>query len=242
MLSRIRSTKLSSRMIAGTLLAIAMVVGITDWVFIARFRQAAEQAMTARAAAFTSVADQAKNHTASLHQKGTFSTAELLKELAADRAAGKAYSQSRIFGTIPVVAGWTAAQSAAASEQLEFRIAAFNARNVDNEPKQGTFEAQTLELLGSQVKSGGPEVISRVDEATNTLHYMRAIRLTSDCMLCHGEPGNEFDTDKDGKDPLGFAMEGWKAGDMHGAYHLRMPLDEVDSQVASFLWAGMAWS
>ena len=79
MLNRIRSTRLSARMIAGTLLAIAVVVGITDWVFIVRFREAAEQAMTDRAAAFTAVADQAKNHTASLHQKGTFSTAELLK-------------------------------------------------------------------------------------------------------------------------------------------------------------------
>jgi methyl-accepting chemotaxis protein len=242
MLNRIRSTRLSARMIAGTLLAIAVVVGITDWVFIVRFREAAEQAMTDRAAAFTAVADQAKNHTASLHQKGTFSTAELLKELAEDRAAGKPYTQSRIFGTIPVVAGWTAAQSAAASEHLEFRLTAFNARNADNEPAAGSFEADTLEHLGAQVKSGGSDVISRVDEATNTLHYMRAIRLTADCMLCHGDPGNEFDTDKDGKDPLGFAMEGWKPGDMHGAYHLRMPLDEVDSQVAGFLWAGVAWS
>ena len=141
-----------------------------------------------------------------------------------------------------MVAGWTAAQSAAASEHLEFRLTAFNARNADNEPAAGSFEADTLEHLGAQVKSGGSDVISRVEEATNTLHYMRAIRLTADCMLCHGDPGNEFDTDKDGKDPLGFAMEGWKPGDMHGAYHLRMPLDEVDSQVAGFLWAGVAWS
>jgi methyl-accepting chemotaxis protein len=242
MFSWISSTKLSARMIAGAFLTVAVVVAITDWVFITRFRRASEQAMTARAAAFTAVADQAKNHTAALHQKGTFSTAELLKELAADRAAGKPYTQSRIFGTIPVVAGWTAAQSAAASENLEFRLAAFNARNQENEPRAGTFEASTLEALDAQVKAGGPEVISRVDEQTNTLHYMRAIRLTSDCMLCHGEPGNEFDTDKDGKDPLGFAMEGWKAGDMHGAYHLRMPLTELDGQVAGFLWAGLGWT
>jgi methyl-accepting chemotaxis protein len=242
MWNKVQSLGLSTRVIAAALFSIALVVAITDYVFITRYRAAAELAMNDKAAAFTAVADEAKNHTANLHQKDTFDNATLLKDLAADRAAGKDYKQSRIFGTIPVVAGWTAAKKAAEREHIEFSVASFDARNPDNEPKAGTFEHKILRELSDQVKSGGPEVVSAVDKDTNTLHYMRAIRLTDDCMLCHGNPGNEFDTDKDGKDPLGFAMEGWKPGDMHGAYHINMPLDEVDAQVAGFLTAGLLWS
>jgi methyl-accepting chemotaxis protein len=61
-------------------------------------------------------------------------------------------------------------------------------------------------------------------------------------MMCHGKPGNEHDLEKDGKDPLGFAMEGWSAGDTHGAYHVVMPLETVDSNVAGFIGAGLAWT
>ncbi|MCX5689508.1 MAG: methyl-accepting chemotaxis protein [Planctomycetota bacterium] len=242
MWKKLKSLGLSTRVIAAALFSIALVVAITDYVFITKYRAAAELAMNDKAAAFTAVADEAKNHTASLHEKGTFDNESLLKDLAADRAAGKNYKQSRIFGTIPVVAGWTAAKKAAEREKIDFSVASFDARNPDNEPKAGTFEHKILRELADQVKAGGPEIVSEVDKATNTLHYMRAIRLTADCMLCHGNPGNEFDTDKDGKDPLGFAMEGWKPGDMHGAYHIHMPLDQVDAQVAGFLTAGLMWS
>jgi hypothetical protein len=48
---------------------------------------------------------------------------------------------------------------------------------------------------------------------------MRAIKLDASCMTCHGEPA-KYDADGDGKDPLGFAMESWEIGDMHGAYEI----------------------
>jgi len=242
MWSKINSLGLGTRIIASVLVSVAAVVAISDYVFISRFRDAAQDAMKEKAAAFTAVADEAKNHTAELYQQGSFDSDQLLKELAADRAAGKKYTQSKIFGTIPVVAGWTAANNAAAREKIDFGVVAFNARNSAHEPKPDSFEFKTLQTLEEQVKAGKSEVVSAIDPKTNRLHYMRAIRLTADCMLCHGVPGNELDKEKDGKDPLGFAMEGWKVGDMHGAYHVQMPLSVVDAQVASFITQGAIWS
>jgi sugar O-acyltransferase (sialic acid O-acetyltransferase NeuD family) len=66
------------------LAGMAIVVGITFTVVIQRYREAAVESMKARAAAFTAVADEAKNHTAELHHKGVFTQAELLKELEAE--------------------------------------------------------------------------------------------------------------------------------------------------------------
>ena len=242
MLSKINSLGLGTRIIASMLAGMAVVVGITFTVVIHRYREAAVDSMRARAAAFTAVADEAKSHTAELHNNGVFRQDELLKELEADRKAGKPYSQSRIFATIPVVAGWSAARDAAEREKINFSVIAHNARNEKHEPRSASFEDATLRALEEQVRAGKEEVIAGIDRETNTLHYMRAIKLTEDCMACHGAPGGEHDPDKDGKDPLGFAMENWKVGDMHGAYHVQLPLSTVDEQVAGFLTAGLLWS
>jgi len=238
----LRSLSLGVRIVGLVSVVLLLVVVVNNVVFVRGYRERAEQAMIEKAAAFTAVADEAKDHVAALQKIGAFDSASLLTDLAKDQAAGKPYNESRIFGTIPVVAGWTAAQEAAKREHIEFEVEAFEARNKKNEPAQGSFEEALLRDLTKQVKSGGDEIAYRVDEATNCLHYMRAIRLTADCLMCHGKVGNEWDTDKDGKDPLGFAMEGWDTGYMHGAYHVVMPLKVVDANVASFISGGLTWT
>lgn len=242
MLTSIKSMKLGTRIIALMLASLVIVVSIATYVFISGYRTSVEQAMLDKAAAFTAVADEAKNHTGDLMQRGSFDTESLLAELAVDQKAGRSYTESKIFGAIPVVAGWTAAENAAKREHLDFHVVAFDARNEKNAPEDNSYEEKMLRELTSRVKSGGEDVHHGIDTETNTLHYMRAIKLTADCMMCHGNPGNEYDTDKDGRDPLGFEMESWKAGDMHGAYHVTMPLNTVDAQVATFMKTAAMWT
>jgi len=50
--------------------------------------------------------------------------------------------------------------------------------------------------------------------------------LTQDCLVCHGDPANS--PTHDGKDALGFPMEGWREGEVHGAFVLTAHLDQVD--------------
>ena len=214
---------LGIRIIAMSLVIITAIVVVNNLVFIDKYRTSANKAMVEKAAAFTAVADEAKNHTGALQADGDFKTEDLLAELAKEKKAaedaGKTYdyTKARIFKTIPVVAGWYAAAKGAEREHIDFQISSFDARNPDNEPdarqgdedyaKRGPFTAELLTDLEAQVGSGGEEVISRVDTATNTLHYMRAIKLTADCMLCHGHP--DTSPTGDGKDVLGFTMENW---------------------------------
>ncbi|MEM6506896.1 MAG: methyl-accepting chemotaxis protein, partial [Planctomycetota bacterium] len=239
------SLSLGIRVIALTLAIIATIVVVNNVVFINKHREAANQSMVDKAAAFTAVADEAKNHTGDLQADDVFSNDVLLAELAEEKKAAEErgekydYTKARIFKTIPVVAGWYAAAEAAEREGIDFQISSFEARNPDNEPdaregdedyhKRGPFTAKLLTDLESQIEEGGEETITRVDTATNTLHYMRAIKLTADCMLCHGDPATS--PTGDGKDVLGFQMENWKPGDMHGAYHVMMPLGKVDNDV-----------
>ena len=242
MFTWIKNRSLSGRIVALALLLTLVAVGINYVVFVSRFKDSAEQAMVEKAAAFTAVADEAKNHASRLFLSHSFATEDMMKELVAQTAAGQDYSKSRYFQTIPVVVGWTTADKAAAKEGITFRVSAFNARNKKNEPEAGSFREALLKKLEAQVAAGGSDAAYELNPETNTLHYMRAIKLDQSCMTCHGDPGGEFDTDKDGKDPLGFAMEGWKIGGTHGAYGVLIPLTKVDAQVAGFITNGLAWT
>jgi len=242
MLRRINDLSLSTRIIALTIVVLLTVVGVNYAIFVDGYRESADQAMVEKAAAFTAVADAAKNHQSKLMSSGTVDMTSMLADLKEVLDKGGDYHDAKLFEAIPVVVGWMTAEEAAKKEGIEFRIAAFEARNRENEPESGSFRAGLLRDLEAQVKAGGEGWISRVDTQTNSLHYMRAIELDQSCMMCHGNPGNEFDTDKDGKDPIGFAMEGWSAGDTHGAYEVVLPMSVVDDSVASFILTGAEWS
>ena len=240
MFNYVKKLSIGARVIITMLVILCLVVLVNYVIFVRNYGRSAEADMVKRAAAFTAVADEAKNHMGMLNKQDVFSREALTENLNQTLASGKSYVDADLFGTLPIVAGWTAAKKAAERENIEFRVSSFDARNKQNEPLAGSFEEGLLRELTAQVKTGGEEIAFQVDEGSNTLHYMRAIRLTSDCMMCHGKPDSEVN--KTGKDILGFPMEGWSVGDMHGAYHVVMPLKPLDEQVASFISSGMTWT
>ncbi|QQS09579.1 MAG: methyl-accepting chemotaxis protein [Phycisphaerales bacterium] len=234
---------LSAKIVVPAVLAIVAAVAVNYVVFVRGYAKDARASLMEKAAAFTAVADETKNHASRLQSEKAFDGESLLAEALEEVSHGKGYDQTRFYETIPVVVGWTAAGKAAEREHIDFKVAAFEARNPKNEPASGTFRAEMLRDLEAQAKSGGEMSLGRIDEKTNTLHYMRAIKLDESCMLCHGDPARYDERDAsgkfDGKDPLGFAMEGWKPGDMHGAYEVSMPLERADAQVAGFVKNGL---
>ncbi|MEM6334302.1 MAG: methyl-accepting chemotaxis protein [Planctomycetota bacterium] len=240
MLKTWNSLSLTVRVIAVSMVVLVTIVAVNYAVFVSKFRVSAEQAMVEKAAAFSALADETKNHVGKINADSAFDRDALLAELKEIRDAGRPVTEAKIFKTIPVVAGWMAAAEAAERENIEFHITSFEARNPDNEPAAGTFEHELLSDLTRQVESGGEEILSRVDHETNTLHYMRAIRLSQDCLMCHGDPATS--PTGDGLDIVGYPMENWSVGKMHGTYHLVMPRDVTDAQVAGFITSGLMWT
>lgn len=251
MLKKLNSFKISTKLIAFVLTVVVALVVVNYAVFMRSFTASSKEALINKAKVFTALADETKNHVARLYKQEVFTSKEMLNELAEAKAKDPNYdyTKSRVFATIPVVAGWMAASAAAEREGLAFKTPAFDARNPDNEPsadpdnKSGPFRTELLHQLTSQVASGGTDQIYAINKETNTLDFMRAIKLDKSCMMCHGQPGNSAgDPDGDGIDPVGFHMEGWKVGDMHGAWEVQMPLDEMDAQIASFFTKGMVFT
>ncbi len=241
-----RGLTLSTKILTISIGMVLAVAGVNMYLFMSGYRVSAMEAMEEKAAAFTAVANEAKDHTSLLHAEHAFNTKALLDEALAKVAQGGSYRDTSFYNTIPVVAGWTAAQKAADAEGLEFKVPAFDARNKDNLVARGTFRGDLLADLEAQVKRGGEGFMSRVDEKSNTLHYMRAIQLDESCMMCHGDPAKYDVRDEegnyDGKDPLGFTMESWTPGYVHGAYEVVMPMDTVDAQIMAFFWEELEYT
>ncbi len=140
---------------------------------------------------------------------------------------------SALYKTVPVVAAWTAIEETAKKENFEFRVPKNQARNPKNQP---TPEEQ---IILAALERGDSEEYFKVDDAKNEIVFARPIVLSGDCLTCHGDPKNS--STGDGKDMLGFPMENWKAGEVHGAFVLRSKLDHVDATVQAGMIKTAAW-
>lgn len=173
------------------------------------------------------VAESTRTAVAKMNTGGSFDRKSLVEEFR--RKAD--FRETRLYDTIPVVAAWKAIQQVADKEGYEFRTPSLNPRNKKNTPDPQ--EAAILDKLSRQKL---PEYFE-VDQARNQIVYARPILLTEDCMICHGDPSRG----KGGKDVLGFPMEGWHAGEPHGAFLLKARMDPVDAQVKAGMWKSAAW-
>ncbi|MEH0019354.1 MAG: methyl-accepting chemotaxis protein [Desulfobacter sp.] len=143
------------------------------------------------------------------------------------RAFADQGEKDKILSMVPVVASWQAAYEQAEKLGYEFRVPKFQPRNPENEP-----DAVEAEALNTMKKTNTPDYVI-IDDATNTIRVFRAVRLTDTCLLCHGDPANSnvLWGNTDGTDPTGSKMEGWKAGEIHGAFEVIQDLGPADAHL-----------
>ncbi len=174
-------------------------------------------------------AENVRDSIGKLNKQGAFDVDKLL---AAYKKNGD-LRNSTVYQTIPVVAAWNAIEQVAKQEGFDFRVPKNQARNPKNTPTAD--EAAILRVL----EDGGAEEYFKVDSAKNEIVYARPIKLSSDCMLCHGDPKNS--PTGDGKDVVGFPMEGWSVGQTHGAFVLKCSLERVDKVVHAGVNTTLSW-
>jgi len=117
---------------------------------------------------------------------------------------------------VPVIAAIKTAKLNATNLNYHFRVPKISPRNPQNTPTP--LERRTLQQMKQK------NLDDFVIKEENQIRYFRAIRLTKDCLSCHGNP-------KGSKDPLGGIREGWKVGEIHGAFEIISSLKEVQATV-----------
>ena len=132
------------------------------------------------------------------------------------------HSNFKHLNQVPVVVAWSVAQQYAEQQGMSFKTPSLRPRDPKNEPDE--FERRALEAF--QKDASLKEYSERlVENGKDVMRYAQAVRLTQDCLLCHGDPAGE-------KDPFGYAKEGMKAGDLRGAFSVRASTEGL-AQTAS---------
>jgi methyl-accepting chemotaxis protein len=160
-------------------------------------------------------------------ERGVFDAKEL-------RTWADAGELDKILAAVPVVSAWEAAQKKQELAGYEFRTPKNQPRNKKNTPD--AFETIALAAL-----EGGAEEYWGIDKEMNAIRYLRPVRLTENCLLCHGDPATSSAVwgNTEGKDPTGVAMENWKAGEVHGAFETIFTLDDLDRELRATLLTGL---
>jgi len=209
--------------------AIALVISFIANVsyFSVSIRKEAYDSVKSRARAVLLEAESSRDYIASLRTANAFNDVELKKAFdekvnnATDKVV--AARETTFFKTIPIIAAMRIAGEHAAKSGFKLRVPKVQARDKVNEP-----DATELILLNRLQNENLSELLM-IDKANNVVRYLRPIKLTADCLMCHGVPSDT--PNKDGIDLVGAKAEGWKVGEQHGAFEILDNLDTIESAI-----------
>ncbi len=132
----------------------------------------------------------------------------------------------KILEAVPVVTAMQVAAVNADKAGYTFRVPKVEPRNSNNAPEKE--EMAALE----QIKKENLDELVVVGE--NEVRYYRPVKLTKECLFCHGDPKGKVD-------PTGGKLEGWHVGETHGAFEIVSSLDATNAliwktKIAVLLW------
>ena len=189
---------------------------------------------------------------ATLNQKGAFKDyiEELKVKLRSDDPSIKEKAIKDFLDTVPVVSSIYMLSQNAKKGGYILRVPKVSPRNPKNIPDE--VELKALERLKQERLKELALITDYKDPSTGKLRpairYFRPVVLTKECEMCHGDPrlSSKLWGNDQGFDPTGARMEGWKAGEIHGAFEIIYYLDEPLKQmirnqivVGGFILLGM---
>lgn len=212
---------LRSKIVSIGIAVVLLVCGSLFWLYQREAKQQVVQQYVEKSRSIVLTAESTREEMGKKWEQGIFS-ADLLKTWAKEGA------HEKILSAVPVVTAWRAAMGRAEEGGYTFKVPKFQPRNPKNEPDE--LEARVLRLF----ETGKETEHFEVDDAQNALRFFRPVRLTQECLLCHGDPKNSEALwgRTDGRDPTGGPMENWKVGEVHGAFEVVQSLNEADARIA----------
>jgi len=185
-------------MVFSALIVLAVIVSV---LYVRDIAREAEDAIVTQSRALTLSAEAVRDYMSERIEAGVVRSFE---ELAAEG------SQDDLVSAVPIIAAIRVMERNADTAGYTFRVPKVSPRNPENEPNPvelsalDRMKAENLEEL----------VIREADQ----IRYFRPIRLTQECMLCHGDPAGSTD-------PVGGIREGWNVGEIHGSFEIIGSLD-----------------
>lgn len=202
---------IKQKVIVGVLIILFFVWGITNVLYLSRLRGAGREALVQKSQAITMMGEAFRDYQSENWERGIY-TREMLIE---------GFEEKHLY-TIPIFSAIDAMSKKAEELDYRFRVPKFSPRNPENEPTE--LEAEIL----AKITEENLDEYYYVDRDDRSIRYFRPVRLTEDCLICHGDPARsqELWGRDDGTDPTGAEMEGWKEGEIHGAFHITYSMSD----------------
>jgi methyl-accepting chemotaxis protein len=189
----LKKMKLNSKILGSITLVLLLTSAASFWLTQRRVNQQAEEAFCDKVRQITGMAG---------------ATRTWFSDNIDTMVPGKNFKS---LNQVPVVVAWSVASQYATAQGMEFHTPSLTPRDPKNQPNE--FERRALEAF--QKDSSLKEYSDRtVENGKEIMRYAQAVRLTQDCLFCHGDPVGA-------KDPFGYAKEGMKVGDLRGAFTVR---------------------
>jgi len=150
---------------------------------------------------------------------GLYSPESLMQQI---QGKSNAETKQLIMATIPTANAWDAIENKAKEGGYRFKAPAMNPRNPRNLPDD--IEKRAISYFSNNPSASE---FTFIDEEKQEIRYLRPVKLVKQCEVCHGDPKESatlWNNDQ-GKDLLGYSMENYKAGDLHGAFEIITPFD-----------------
>nr|WP_320012859.1 methyl-accepting chemotaxis protein [uncultured Desulfobulbus sp.] len=191
------------------LLGPVLIGSILTWQRITNMREQAIESIITRSEGIVLMAEAAREQMAEKLSQGIIKPFEQL-------------TAANIMGAVPVITAIDAAHSKAQEAGFEFRVPKIDPRNPKNTPT--ALEREVLAALKKDKLSH--KVLIEKDQ----IRYFRPIYLSKDCLYCHGDPQGT-------RDVTGGTKEGWREGEMHGAFEIISSLEKANKAVGSAIWS-----
>ncbi len=143
--------------------------------------------------------------------------------------------KKKILNQVPIIAAMKVGEDNAEADNYKFKISTKHPRNTKNQASN-----KELEFI-EQFEKGEKGTITYIDKETNSLWVMRPVFLSESqgCLRCHGDPSNS--PYKNGKDILGYQMEGWNDNEFRAMFTIISDMKPVQNQVNRAIFNIILW-
>ena len=203
--TKYRNITIKKKILIGTLATIVAVWIISNILSLIELRDLGKEGIIQKSRAITMMGEAIRQYQSENWQRGVFDREQLVEDI-----------KGKFIFTIPVFSSILTMEKKAAELDYQFRVPKVEPRNPKNEPTDS--ERKILKMMKDQ----NLDEYYFPDSETKTIRYFKAVKLTKDCLICHGDPGQSQTLwgRNDGTDPTGGRMEGWKEGEIHGAFEI----------------------
>ncbi|WP_028317993.1 methyl-accepting chemotaxis protein [Desulfobulbus elongatus] len=205
---RLTSVSIKWKILTLALLGPLVVAVFLAWQRIGDIRSGAEEAIISKSHGIVLMAEAVREQMAKKLQSGVLKPFDQL-------------DAGNILEAVPVVTAMRVAAAKAEEAGYTFRAPKVKPRNPLNTPTD--LELQVLAELERDNLS------EKIIIEPNQIRYFRPVRLSAECLYCHGDPAGS-------KDVTGGTKEGWHVGEMHGAFEIISSLEEANRAVARARW------